>query len=65
MILIFGLRDTIFFGILTIILLFITAGTGIIFHYFHKPVFRFHRFFAYLTLAVALIHALLVFLAYF
>ena len=58
--LILGLRDTIFLGILTITSLIITIIMGVMFHYFHRPVFKFHRFFGFLTLAIALIHALLV-----
>ena len=53
-------RLTVLFGIITIISLFITAIFGIAFRRFGKPVFKLHRFFAYLTLLLAITHATLV-----
>ena len=49
-------------GILTIISLLTTAGFGIAFHRFKKPVFRFHRFFAFLAIILAIAHATLIIL---
>ena len=46
----------IWFGIFTFLSLVITLSLGIAFHRYHKPVFRYHRFFAFLTLLLALIH---------
>lgn len=62
MILILGLRDTVFLGILTLISLLLTITTAVMFHYYHRPVFRFHRFFGFSTLTFAVLHALLVLL---
>lgn len=49
----------IWFGIATVISLFITFSFGIIFHYFKRPVFRYHKLFAFLTIALATIHTIL------
>jgi len=51
-------------GISTIISLFFAAGFGLIFHRLKRPVFRFHKFFAYLTLALATTHAIFVLVTY-
>jgi len=51
---------TILFGIFTFSSLLITLSLGIAIHRFHKPVFKYHGFFAYLTFIIALIHAYLV-----
>jgi hypothetical protein len=55
----------IIFGFLTILSLFITAGLGIAVHKYHKPVFRFHKFFAFLTITLAIIHLVLAYLLWF
>lgn len=62
---VFGMSLAAWFGVLTFLSLFTTAGLGIAYHRFHKPVFRFHRFFAFLTVILAMIHAVLVFLMLF
>jgi len=55
-----GLPLTVWFGIAIVASLFVTAGFGVAFHRFHGPVFRYHRFFAFLTLILALFHLILV-----
>jgi len=62
---ILSLPLAIWFGILTIASLFITAGLGIAVHKFHKNVFNFHMFFAFLTLTLAIIHLILAYLLWF
>lgn len=52
-------------GMLTIIFVFTTASFGIAVHVFHKNVFRYHRFFAFTTLILALIHATLALMLWF
>ena len=59
---IFGLPLAVIFGILTIISLFTTASLGIATHVYKKNVFKFHMFFAFTTLTLALIHLILVFM---
>ena len=60
-----GIPLAIWFGMLTIALVFTTASFGIAVHFFKKNVFRYHKFFAFTTLVVALIHATLAFLLWF
>ena len=60
-----GIPWAIWFGFLTLILVFTTASFGIATHFFKKDVFRYHKFFAFTTLVVALIHATLAFLLWF
>jgi hypothetical protein len=55
----------IWFGILTIISLFTTAGLGIAVHIFQKNVFNYHKIFAFTTLALALIHLTLAVMLWF
>jgi hypothetical protein len=55
----------IWFGISTIISVFITASFGIAVHAFKKNVFGFHIFFAFLTLTLAIIHLILAYLLWF
>ena len=62
---IFQLPLAIIFGILTIISLFTTASFGITIHVFKKNVFKFHMFFAFLTLTLAIIHLILAYLLWF
>jgi len=57
---ILGIPLAILLGILTITSLFTTASFGFVYHYLHKPVFRYHRFFAIFTIFLAIIHAILV-----
>jgi len=57
-----GISLAAWLGVLTFLSLFTTVSLGIAYHRFHKPVFRFHRFFAFLTITLAIIHAVLVFL---
>jgi hypothetical protein len=49
----------IWFGMLTIISLFTTASLGIASLVFKKNVFNFHKFFAFTTLGLALLHLIL------
>ena len=49
----------IWFGILTFISLITTGSLGIAMYRFHKPVFKYHRFFAFLTIILAVIHVIL------
>jgi len=62
---IFGMPLAIIFGILTIILLFITATYGVLMYKFKKPVFKYHKIFAFLTVILALIHAVLAFMLFY
>lgn len=62
---IFPLPLAIIFGISTIISLFTTACFGIAVHVFNKNVFKFHMFFAFLTLTLAIIHLILAYLLWF
>ncbi|MBS3075300.1 hypothetical protein J4429_02455 [Candidatus Pacearchaeota archaeon] len=52
-------------GILTIISVFITALFGIAVHVFHKNVFKYHKIFAFTSLTLALIHAILAMILWF
>ncbi len=60
-----GMPLAIWFGIATIVSLFITAGFGIAFHRYHRPVFRYHKFFAFVTITLALIHSIFAFLLWY
>lgn len=62
---ILGLPLAIWFGFLTIISLFITAIFGIAFHVYRKNVFGYHKFFAFLTITLAIVHGILAFMFYF
>jgi len=55
----------IWFGIFTVISLFMTFYFGIAFHRFKKPVFRYHKLFAFLTIGLAAIHTTLTILLWF
>lgn len=52
-------------GFLTFASLVTTASLGIAVHFYHKPVFRYHKFFAFLTITLATIHMVLGMLFYF
>ncbi|MEK6906659.1 MAG: hypothetical protein AABW81_03490 [Nanoarchaeota archaeon] len=52
----------VWFGILTILSLFTTACFGILTYKYKKPFFKKHMSFAFLTLVLAIIHAILVIL---
>lgn len=62
---ILNLPLAIWFGILTIISLFVTASLGIAVHMFKKNVFKIHMFFAFLTLTLAIIHLIFAYLLWF
>jgi hypothetical protein len=62
---IFGIPIAIGFGILTIISLFTTACLGIAVFKFQKNVFKYHMFFAFLTLTLAVIHLIFAYLLWF
>ena len=55
----------IWFGGLTIISLFITAGFGVAFFKYHKNVFKYHKMFAFITITFAIIHLVLAVLLWF
>jgi hypothetical protein len=55
----------IWLGIITFALLATTLSLGVAFHYFHKDVFRYHKFFAFLTISVAAVHAIFATLLWF
>ena len=59
---ILGIPLAIWLGILTITSLFTTLLLGIAMHVFHKPVFKYHKFFAYLTGILAIIHLIFAYL---
>ena len=62
---IFGIPLAIIFGILTLTSLLITASLGVAMYKFKKPVFKYHKFFAVLTVTLAIIHFILAFLLWF
>lgn len=62
---IFGLPLAIWLGFLTFACLVITVSLGIAMFYFQKPVFKYHRFFAFSTIILAIIHFILAFLLWF
>lgn len=62
---IFGIPLAIWFGFITIIFLIVTFSLGISMFYFQKPVFKFHRFFAFTTIIFAIIHLVFAFLLWF
>jgi hypothetical protein len=55
----------IWFGVATIISLFITLLLGIAMHKFRKNVFRYHMFFAGLTGTLAIVHLILAYMLWF
>lgn len=56
---ILGLPLAIWFGILTFICMFITAGFGVATFKLQKPVFKWHMLFAKITILLAIIHLVL------
>jgi hypothetical protein len=62
---IFAIPLAIIFGILTVVSLFITASIGIAVHIYNKNIFKFHMFFAFLTLTLAIIHLIFAYLLWF
>lgn len=62
---IFGFPLANIFGMLTGLSLFLTAGFGIAYHVYRKQVFGYHKFFAFLTLTLAVIHMVLATLLFF
>lgn len=62
---ILGIPLAIWFGILTIASVFTTASFGIAVHVFRKNVFKYHKFFAFLTMTLAVIHAILALMLWF
>jgi hypothetical protein len=55
----------IWLGFLTISSLFTTVSLGISMFYFRKSVFKYHRFFAFLTASLAIIHLIFAVLLWF
>jgi len=62
---IFGIPLAIILGILTFTSLLITASLGVAMYKFKKKVFKYHRFFAALTVTLAITHFILAFLLWF
>lgn len=62
---ILGIPLAIWFGILTIISLFITFSLGIAMHVYKKNVFKHHVCFAFTTIFLALVHLILAYLLWF
>lgn len=62
---ILGLPLAIWLGFLTFGSLVTTVSLGVAMHNFQKPVFKYHRFFAFLTITLATIHLILGFLLWF
>ena len=62
---IFAIPLVIWTGYLALASLIITLSLGIAVHIFKKPVFRFHKFFAFFTVLIAIIHSILGILFYF
>jgi hypothetical protein len=62
---IFKIPLAVIFGILTILSVFTTASLGVAVYKFRKPVFKFHKFFAFLTITLAIIHLVLAYLLWF
>lgn len=55
----------IWFGLATIVSLFVTLSFGIAMHKFKKNVFRYHMFFAFLTGTLAVVHLIFAILLWF
>lgn len=62
---ILGLPLAMWFGILTIISLFVTLGLGLAVHKFQKPLLPQHKAFAMATVSLAIVHLVLVILLFF
>jgi hypothetical protein len=62
---IFVIPLAIVFGFLTIISLFTTLSLGVAVHVFKRNVFGYHKFFAFLTGILALIHLIFAYLLWF
>ena len=55
----------IWLGFTTLASLFTTLSLGVAMYYFKKNVFKYHRFFAFLTGSLALVHLVFAFLLWF
>ncbi|OGJ13186.1 hypothetical protein A3K82_01235 [Candidatus Pacearchaeota archaeon RBG_19FT_COMBO_34_9] len=62
---IFNIPLAVWLGGLTFISLVTTVSLGIAMFYFQKPVFKYHRIFAFLTISLAVIHGIIAFLLWF
>jgi hypothetical protein len=62
---ILGLPLAIWLGFVTFGCLVTTLSLGIAMFYFQKPVFKYHRFFAFTTITIAIIHVTLAILLWF
>jgi hypothetical protein len=60
-----GIPLAVWLGILTIISLFTTASLGYAMFKYQKNVFKYHRFFAILTITLAIIHLIFAYLLWF
>jgi hypothetical protein len=60
-----NIPTAIWFGFLTFASLITTASLGIAVHVFKKNVFNIHRFFAFTTIILAIIHFILAILLWF
>jgi hypothetical protein len=61
----FNIPTAIWLGFITITSLFITLSLGVAMYNFKKNVFRYHRFFAFLTGSLAIIHMIFAILLWF
>jgi uncharacterized membrane protein len=55
----------IWFGFATGAFFILTVTFGILFFYFKKPLFPYHKYFAFITIALAVIHIILAVLLWF
>jgi len=62
---ILGIPLAIWFGGLTIISMFITAGFGVAVFKYHKNVFKYHKMFAFTTITLGVLHLIFAVLLWF
>ena len=60
-----NIPTAIWLGFVTLISLFVTLSLGVAMHRYKKNVFRYHRFFAFFTGTIAVIHAIFAIALYF
>ena len=61
----FNIPLAIWLGLLALLSFFITISFGLAFFYFKKKVFKYHRFFSYLTVFIVIIHVIFAVLLWF
>jgi hypothetical protein len=62
---ILGIPLAIWLGFITFASLVVTVSLGVAMFYFQKKVFKYHRFFAFFTITIAVIHFILAILLWF